>query len=35
MSLLISDATKDPVMFAQDFIQRFEQDINDRIRRMS
>jgi hypothetical protein len=35
MSLLMSNATKDPVMFAQDFIQRFEQDINDRIRRMS
>ncbi|MGZ9222614.1 MAG: PIG-L deacetylase family protein [Anaerolineales bacterium] len=35
MSLLMSDATKDPVVFAQDFIQRFEQDINDRIRRMS
>jgi len=35
MSLLMSDATKDPVMFAQDFIRRFEQDINDRIRRMS
>jgi len=35
MSLLMSDATKDPIVFAQDFIQRFEQDINDRIRRMS
>jgi len=35
MSLLMSDATKDPVVFAQDFIQRFAQDVNDRIRRMS
>lgn len=35
MSPLLSDATKDPVVFAQDFIQRFAQDVNDRIRRMS
>jgi len=35
MSPLMSDATKDPVAFAQDFIQRFAQDVNDRIRRMS
>jgi LmbE family N-acetylglucosaminyl deacetylase len=35
MSPLMSDATKDPVVFAQDFIQRFAQDVNDRIRRMS
>ncbi len=35
MSPLMSDATKDPVMFAQDFIQRFSQDVSDRIRRMS
>jgi len=35
MSPLMSDTTKDPVVFAQDFIQRFAQDVNDRIRRMS
>jgi LmbE family N-acetylglucosaminyl deacetylase len=35
MSPLMSDATKDPVVFAQDFIQRFAQDVNDRICRMS
>lgn len=35
MTPLMSDATQDPVVFAQDFIQRFAQDINDRIRRMS
>jgi LmbE family N-acetylglucosaminyl deacetylase len=35
MSLLMSDTTKDPIGFAQDFIQRFAQDVNDRIRRMS
>jgi LmbE family N-acetylglucosaminyl deacetylase len=35
MSPLMSDATKDPVVFAQDFIQRFAQDVIDRIRRMS
>ena len=35
MSPLMSDATKDPVAFAQDFIQRFAQDVNERIRRMS
>lgn len=35
MSPLMSDAAKDPVVFAQDFIQRFAQDVNDRIRRMS
>ena len=32
---LMSDATTDPVVFAQDFIQRFAQDVNDRIRRMN
>jgi hypothetical protein len=26
ISLLMNDATKDPVVFVQDFIQRFEQD---------
>ena len=35
MSPLMSDTTKDPVEFAQDFIQRFAQDVKDRIRRMS
>jgi LmbE family N-acetylglucosaminyl deacetylase len=35
MSPLMSDTTKDPVVFAQDFIQRFAQDVHDRIRRMS
>ncbi len=35
MSPLMSDTTKDPVEFAQDFIQRFAQDVHDRIRRMS
>jgi LmbE family N-acetylglucosaminyl deacetylase len=35
MSPLMSDTTKDPVVFAQEFIQRFAQDVNDRIRRMS
>lgn len=35
MSPLMSDTTKDPVVFAQDFIQRFAQDVSDRIRRMS
>jgi len=35
MSPLMSDTTKDPVVFAREFIQRFEQDVNDRIRRMS
>jgi len=35
MSPLMSDATKDPVEFAQDFIQRFAQDVKDRICRMS
>jgi len=35
MSPLMSDKTKDPVEFAQDFIQRFAQDVHDRIRRMS
>lgn len=29
------DATKDPSVFAQDFNQRFAQDVSDRIRRMS
>ena len=35
MSPLMSDKTKDPVEFAQDFIQHFAQDVHDRIRRMS
>jgi LmbE family N-acetylglucosaminyl deacetylase len=35
MSPLMSDKTKDLVEFAQDFIQRFAQDVHDRIRRMS
>ena len=35
MSPLMNDKTKDPVEFAQDFIQRFAQDVHDRIRRMS
>ncbi len=35
MSPLMSDKTKNPVEFAQDFIQRFAQDVRDRIRRMS
>ena len=35
MSPLMSDKTKDPVEFAQNFIQRFAQDVHDRIRRMS
>jgi LmbE family N-acetylglucosaminyl deacetylase len=35
MSPLMSDAAKDPAEFAQDFIQRFAQDVNERIRRMS
>jgi LmbE family N-acetylglucosaminyl deacetylase len=35
MSPLMSDTTKDPVVFAQDFIQRFAEDVHDRIRRMS
>ena len=35
MSPLMSDTTKDPVEFAQDYIQRFAQDVHDRIRRMS
>ncbi len=35
MSPLMSDATKDPAVFAQEFIQRFAQDVNERIRRMS
>jgi LmbE family N-acetylglucosaminyl deacetylase len=35
MSPLMNDATKDPVVFVQDFIQRFAQDVNDRIRKMS
>jgi LmbE family N-acetylglucosaminyl deacetylase len=35
MSLLMSEATIDPIVFAQNFIQRFAQDVNDRIRRMS
>ena len=35
MSPLMNDKTKDPVEFAQNFIQRFAQDVHDRIRRMS
>lgn len=35
MSPLMIDATKDPIVFVQDFIQRFTQDVNDRISRMS
>jgi LmbE family N-acetylglucosaminyl deacetylase len=35
MSPLMGDATKDPVAFAQDFIKRFAQDVNERIRRMN
>jgi LmbE family N-acetylglucosaminyl deacetylase len=35
MSPLMRDATKDPVVFAKDFIQRFAQDVNDRICKMS
>jgi LmbE family N-acetylglucosaminyl deacetylase len=35
MSPLMSDATKDPAAFAQDLIQRFAQDVNERLRRMS
>jgi LmbE family N-acetylglucosaminyl deacetylase len=35
MSPLMSDATNDPAAFAQDLIQRFAQDVNERIRRMS
>jgi LmbE family N-acetylglucosaminyl deacetylase len=35
MSPLMNDATKEPVVFAQDFIQRFAQDVNNRIRRIS
>jgi LmbE family N-acetylglucosaminyl deacetylase len=35
MSPLMGDATKDPVAFAQDFIQRFAQDVDERIRRMN
>ena len=35
MSTLMSDTTREPVEFAHDFIQRFAQDVSDRIRRMS
>lgn len=35
MSPLMSDASRDPAAFVQDFIQRFAQDVNERIRRMS
>ena len=35
LSPLMSDATKDPVVFAQDYIQRFAEDVNDRIRKLS
>ena len=35
MTSLMNDTSKDPVIFANEFIQRFEQDVNDRIRRLS
>jgi LmbE family N-acetylglucosaminyl deacetylase len=35
MTPLMTDPSLDPVGFAQGFIQRFEQDVNDRIRRLS
>ena len=35
MTPLMSDATYNPIVFAQDLIQRFAQDVDDRIRRMS
>jgi len=35
MTSLMNDTSKDPVVFANEFIQRFEQDVNDRIRRLS
>ncbi|GIK08177.1 MAG: hypothetical protein JETCAE02_28300 [Anaerolineaceae bacterium] len=35
MTPLVNDASKNPADFALDFIQRFEQDVKDRIGRMS
>jgi LmbE family N-acetylglucosaminyl deacetylase len=35
MTSLMNDTSKDPVVFANEFIQRFEQDVNDRICRLS
>jgi hypothetical protein len=35
MTSLMNDPSKNPVVFAKEFIQRFEQDVNDRIRRLS
>ena len=35
MTSLINDTSKDPVVFANEFIRRFEQDVNDRIHRLS
>ncbi|MBE0669793.1 MAG: PIG-L family deacetylase [Anaerolineales bacterium] len=35
MTPLMNDAGRDPAQFAQEFIQRFAQDVNERIGRMS
>ena len=35
MTPLIVDSGRDPVVFAQEFIQRFARDVEDRIRRMN
>ncbi|HET7143781.1 MAG TPA: PIG-L family deacetylase, partial [Anaerolineales bacterium] len=35
MTSLMNDTSKDFVVFANEFIQRFEQDVNERIRRLS
>ncbi|MBL8102145.1 MAG: PIG-L family deacetylase [Anaerolineales bacterium] len=35
MTSLMNDAGRDPAQFAQEFIQRFAQDVNERIGRMS
>ena len=35
MSLLMAEETRDPIAFAEEFIQRFSQDVRDRIHRMS
>ena len=35
MTPLIVDSSRDPVVFAQEFIQRFARDVEDRIRRMN
>lgn len=35
MTPLIVDPSRDPVVFAQEFIQRFARDVEDRIRRMN